>query len=262
MIYLRVNYIAMSTQLTAINLFPIKSLNGLALDQATLISNIGLTDDRRWGLLRPSSPDLEQGLKEEIASYELCYSLKDGNQLTTVHIDNYSAPNCEIELSKDDNEKLTAKLDTEQGRLDAQQFISLVSNQVAKLVDSQNHPLWDRPNVPITIINLESVKDLSEKVGTELDYARFRGNLMISGLPAWEEMNWEAGQKIKIGKAMLQVMCPIKRCVATNINPKTGEVDIKINHHLVKHYRHTILGVGCNVITDGEICLNDELIPN
>ena len=60
--------------------------------------------------------------------------------------------------------------------------------------------------------------------GSEL---RFRSNIALEGLSAWEEHSW-VGRKVRIGSVEFDVVRPKVRCLATHANPATGARDLPI----------------------------------
>jgi uncharacterized protein YcbX len=56
---------------------------------------------------------------------------------------------------------------------------------------------------------------------------RFRSNIALEGLGAWEELRW-VGRKVRIGTVTFDVVRPKVRCLATHANPTTGERDVPI----------------------------------
>ena len=56
---------------------------------------------------------------------------------------------------------------------------------------------------------------------------RFRSNMALEGLGAWEELSW-VGRKVRIGTVTFDVVRPKVRCLATHANPTTGERDVPI----------------------------------
>ena len=61
----------------------------------------------------------------------------------------------------------------------------------------------------------------------EVSELRFRSNIAVEGLGAWEEQSW-VGRKLRIGTVDFDVVKPKLRCLATHANPKTGERDLQI----------------------------------
>jgi uncharacterized protein YcbX len=56
---------------------------------------------------------------------------------------------------------------------------------------------------------------------------RFRSNIALEGLGAWEELRW-VGRQVRIGTVTFDVVRPKVRCLATHANPTTGERDMSI----------------------------------
>src|SRR5215510_10200468 len=56
---------------------------------------------------------------------------------------------------------------------------------------------------------------------------RFRSNIALEGLDAWEELSW-VGRQVRIGTVTFDVIRSKVRCLATHANPKTGERDVPI----------------------------------
>lgn len=69
--------------------------------------------------------------------------------------------------------------------------------------------------------------------GAEVSEIRFRSNIAVEGLEAWEEQSW-LGKKLRIGAFEFDVVRPKFRCLATHANPKTGERDLPILTTLTK----------------------------
>lgn len=65
---------------------------------------------------------------------------------------------------------------------------------------------------------------LANAEGSEL---RFRSNIALEGLGAWEEHSW-VGRKVRIGTVEFDVIKLKFRCLATHANPQTGERDLPI----------------------------------
>jgi uncharacterized protein len=111
----------------------------------------------------------------------------------------------------------------------------------------------------VSIINLASVAALEDVVGAPIDPLRFRGNVYVTGWPAWHELDM-VGQEITIGSsARLKVVKRIVRCATTNVDPATGIRDLAIPDALRRTYGHADCGIYAEVVTPGEIVVKDEL---
>jgi len=120
------------------------------------------------------------------------------------------------------------------------------------------HSFSDLEAKVISIINLASVKDLSASVGAVLDPLRFRGNIYIEGLPAWQEFEW-LDREIGIGNVRLEVIKRTQRCAATNVNPKTAKRDHNLPKALQQAYGHADLGIYARVIEGEGISLGEVI---
>jgi len=117
----------------------------------------------------------------------------------------------------------------------------------------------DVPSNLISIINLATVTDIERVVRQPVDPIRFRGNLYLDGLAAWQEASW-IGKEITIGGGVvLQVVDPIGRCAATNVDPSTGQRDLNIPLMLRKGFGHTNCGVYAKVKSGGTITVGDTV---
>ena len=110
----------------------------------------------------------------------------------------------------------------------------------------------------ISLINLNSIKNLEINIGKMIEFERFRSNLYMDGLDAWEERNW-LNKIIKINEVSFKVTNHISRCSATNLKPNTNKNTINLPLTLKKHYDHTDMGVYLTPLNDGEINIGDQI---
>ncbi|HKU70121.1 MAG TPA: MOSC domain-containing protein [Burkholderiales bacterium] len=68
-----------------------------------------------------------------------------------------------------------------------------------------------------------------------LDEARFRSNIVIEGVKAWQENEW-LGHRIRIGEVEFDVVRHKTRCLATHANPSTGQRDIEMMPLLMRRF--------------------------
>lgn len=118
------------------------------------------------------------------------------------------------------------------------------------------HRFMDSRSGYVSIVNLASVRDLSQRVGRPLDPLRFRANLYVEGWPAWAENDW-TGRRMTIGAARAEVLKPIVRCAATHVDPTTAERDVEVVKALFDHYGHMFCGVYVNVTEGGAVAEGD-----
>ena len=83
-----------------------------------------------------------------------------------------------------------------------------------------------------------------------LSEARFRSNIIVSGLAAWEEQNW-VGHTLRIGQVAFDVVKPKVRCLATHANPRTGERDRPVMPTLMKAFAQIEPTFAVGMVTRG-----------
>jgi uncharacterized protein YcbX len=118
----------------------------------------------------------------------------------------------------------------------------------------------DHPQGYVSIISLESLKALEAQVGRPVDPLRMRGNLYVEGWPAWAEDAF-VDNMIQIGCTRLKIVKTITRCVATHVDPMTGERDMDLVRALYDVFGHTHCGLYAQVETGGVIAPGDAAGP-
>lgn len=129
---------------------------------------------------------------------------------------------------------------------------------LSRVVRAEHRGLTDSDTATVSIMNHASRRALSQKCGTDLSAARFRGNLWIDGAAPWEEFDW-IGKTVQIGPATLQIIEPITRCKATHASPATGRRDADVLTALDSGWNHQDFGVLARVNAGGPIRIGDEV---
>ena len=93
-----------------------------------------------------------------------------------------------------------------------------------------------------------------------LDEARFRSNIAVEGLEAWEELAWE-GRELHIGEVVFDVSRSKTRCLATHANPISGERDRNVLTTLTRAFGQDAptFAVALRARGAGVIGLGDEV---
>ena len=127
------------------------------------------------------------------------------------------------------------------------------------LMDEKN-PFFDTmPDNSISLINKKSISDFSMKISTNIEFERFRANIYIDGLDAWDERKW-IGKTIYINSIKFFVSDEIPRCSATNLKPSTDMVTINLPSLLKKTYDHINMGLYLIPQQNGIISKGDKII--
>lgn len=128
----------------------------------------------------------------------------------------------------------------------------------ARLCHVPGQALTDVPEPFVAVLNMASNHDLGQRIGKDLSRHRWRGNLWLEGLGAWEE--WELlGRTLRVGGAELQVQERITRCKATTVNPETGVSDADTLGALNSFFGHQDFGLYAMVTQSGPIALGDPV---
>ncbi len=113
-------------------------------------------------------------------------------------------------------------------------------------------------NHSISLINNKSIEDFKNKINQEIEIQRFRGNIYISGIDAWEEQNW-IGKIIKINDISFKVEKKIPRCVAINLKPNSDDKSLNLLQSLKKNYNHFDMGIYLTALNDGQINIGEKI---
>ncbi len=237
--------------------YPVKGFPGQKLEDTNLVKGAGIPNDRRYAVTKgtidtgewmPSRSFFINARVDGMSKFKTNF---DGE---TVRLENIEGSKINFELN---NPKSIKQANTKINDF-MQPVILEQETPSPQIIDRGKGSLWDYSDTPISIINAESVKALDAKLGTTLDPSRFRGNLIIENLPAWDEFGW-MGKRIQFGETILDVHRPIDRCPTPGVNPETGERDVEVTPGLRDHFGHIYCGMYANVIKGGKIKQGDEI---
>ena len=128
-----------------------------------------------------------------------------------------------------------------------------------KILHGDGHSFSDVASKVVSIINLTSVAALEDIVDATVNPLRFRGNVYVTGWPAWSELDL-VGKEVSIGAhARFKVVKRIVRCAATNVDPLTGIRDLNIPKALMRALGHSDCGIYAEVTAAGEIAAGNEI---
>src|SRR5690242_8260245 len=111
----------------------------------------------------------------------------------------------------------------------------------------------------VSVINLASVAAIEGAVGRPVHPLRFRGNVYVTGWPAWHEFDLVGREIAVVASARLKIITPIVRCAATNVDPDTGMRALSIPDTLLRSFGHTDCGVYAEAVEAGDIVRGDDV---
>lgn len=97
---------------------------------------------------------------------------------------------------------------------------------LALVGDGESSRFQDRGRGYVSVHSEASVSALGTALAQDVDDRRFRSNVVIGGVDAWDELGWQG--EVTIGDVRLATAGPIVRCLATHANPDTGEHDASV----------------------------------
>ena len=254
----------MPALIKALTRFPVKGLSGESLISVLLESGQGFPHDRKYGFARPNSgfdakhPKPLPKTKFYMLARDATLALLDTSYDEATGILSMTAPDANGQFD----------ISTVEGKQNAslflQSYLTLSGDEVPTLYEASPHRFTDVSVVStemmnaVSIINLDSVAEFSKLIEQDVDPGRFRGNIHISGLSAFSELEM-IGREISIGAARLKIVSPTKRCPATEVDLTTGERNIKTPKLLQQHYGHMNMGIYAQVVEGGLIAPGDNI---
>ena len=114
----------------------------------------------------------------------------------------------------------------------------------------QGGPVSFADTAPLLLVNAASLAAVNAQLETPVEMARFRANLVVSDIPAFDEDSWGV---IRIGEVEFTVAAPCDRCVMITLDPESGTSDPQREplSLLVRHRRGS----------DGKVYFGQFLVP-
>ena len=240
---------------------PVKSISFDSVSSIRIKKSIGLENDRIFSFSR--NIDFNESKLIELnpnkRSLHNFLTLRNSPFLNKY---NFSLSNNELVLKRNNIELIRISILNKNKFGDLVEILIKLEPQIKPpifLLKNIENPFFDTtPNNSISLINLNSVKDFSKKINTEIEIERFRGNIYIDKMNPWDEMKL-IGKNIKINNCNFQVLGAITRCSATNLRPNTDNNTINLPQTVKKIYGDINMGIYLKPLNDGIINYKDEV---
>tara|TARA_Y100000589_G_scaffold319360_1_gene347827 strand:- start:204 stop:992 length:789 start_codon:yes stop_codon:yes gene_type:complete len=260
----------MSISISSINYCPVKSISFQTIKSCEIRKNTGIVGDRIFafskGLDLNQARLFEKKLEERRGKWNKILTLKNSPVLNKY---NFFFDNDKLTLTQNSNKILTINSNK------TNEF-ELLTNKILEMEKSLQKPMFlmknkDIPffdtsisnktilNHSISLINNKSIEDFKNKTNLEIETQRFRGNMFIDGIEAWEERNW-IGKIIRINNIQFKVEKNIPRCVAINLKPNTDDNSLNLLQSLKKNYNHFDMGIYLTALDDGQVNIGDNVL--
>lgn len=241
-------------KVTALWRHPIKSHGREALERVALTEGQSMPFDRLWAIAHDAA-------KADGTEWAACQNFNRGAQspllmAITATLDEATQT---IALSHPNQPDLTVQPDTQSAKL--LEWVRPLADpnrpQPAQVFRLENRSFTDTPFPSISLCNSASHTAVEELTQAPLQQQRWRGNIWLEGVPAWQEFEW-MGRDLRLGTAILRVQERITRCKATTANTDTGQRDIDTLKAL-NTLGHQDFGIYASVIQSGDVALGDQL---
>jgi uncharacterized protein len=220
--------------ISEINIYPVKSLRGISLEEA-IIEERGLRYDRRFMLIDENGGFMTQREFPQMAT--ISTSIKDTG--IGLSADGFG----EIEILFNDIERLDGeRVQSEvwgspcEGIIcnaEINEWLSGAIGEKARLLympDDSRRSISPKfiendeivsfaDGYPFLLIGESTLDDLNSRLETKIPMNRFRPNIVIKGSGAYAEDKW---RNIRIGEAEFRSTKPCARCVMTTIDQTNG----------------------------------------
>ena len=250
---------AAGSQIAAIYRYPVKGLSAEHLDQVALEPGQGLPHDRRFALAHGATK-FDSRSPKWLPKTNFLMLMRD-EKLAQLKA-RFEPDSGELTIERDGRPVVHARATEALGRTVIGQFFAgfMAGSRpgAPRLLEAPGHSFWDARGKFVSIVNLSSVRDLERVVRQTVHPQRFRANVYIDGAPAWSEFDW-TGKGLRLGGAELEIVGPIDRCAATNVNPDTAQRDLNIPLALKRGFNHVDMGVYATVRAAGEVAKGDDL---
>jgi uncharacterized protein YcbX len=247
-------------RIDAIYRYPMKGLSPQRLDRVTLSPGATLPADRLYAIENGPS-----GFDPAAPAYfpkQRFLMLMRNERLAALRTD-YDEASHTLSIRWEGREAAAGDLRSKDGRLAIEaffrRFMPKELNGPPKVLFGGEHSFSDVAKKVVSIINLASVAAVETAAGTTVHPLRFRGNVYVSGWPAWHEFDL-LGRELTVGGARLKVVKRIQRCAATEVDPDTGIRDLPIPRTLMDNFGHADCGIYAEVIAGGDVAAGDAII--
>ena len=237
-------------KLLAIRRYPIKGLAGESLTETPIMPGQTIGGDRQYALQYGDRiPPSETGWRPkkyflQSVHTNLCSDIQIQWQADTIHL-RYRDQTLSLSRDPIDQEALT-------------RWVTMLDPSLGEFtVERLDSGFTDEAEAYVSLINQATVTAIATATATADHPERYRGNVLIDGIPAFEELNW-VGQTIAIGSAEFEVVEPIVRCRATECDwngTRTNDFLSRLDQHL----QTDICGLFLRSLNQGSIAVNDPL---
>ncbi len=236
----------MKASVTALNIYPVKSCRGIALE-TSLLGETGLADDRHWMLVRPNGRFVTQRELPRMALVGTAVS-QAGLTLAAQGLPDLNVPR---EVAGETRAVTVWKfsgrgIDCGDAAADwCSQFLGTPLRLVRfdRNTPRECNPEWTgstraitefSDGYPVLVISRASLDELNSRLPRALPMERFRPNLVIDEVAAYDE---DRIYELRAADVTLRIVKPCTRCSITTTDQQAGVLDGVEPLATLKRYR-------------------------
>ncbi len=217
-----------TAQLADIRIYPIKSIQGIPLQQS-LVTEMGLEFDRRLVITDLHGKFITGRTKAKLV---LVRAVLNDNGLAIYAPDmpelqiDYNAFSPQHQSVQVWQDTINAQHCSQQIDAWFSQFLNTACNvyyysqQSKRQIASYQQQVSFADGYPLLLTSSASLQDLNNKVDGFIDMAQFRPNIVVEHCQAFAEDTW---RNIAIGEVEFLLAKPCSRCIFTTVNHLTGQ---------------------------------------
>ena len=218
--------------LSELNIYPVKSLKGIPLNEA-IVEDRGLQFDRRWLLVDGNGKFITQREVPQMATVKIevgpegMRAARNGSSID-VPLDPATGDRAHVEIW---GQEVVAEYYPQEfhrwftDAIGSECRLVSMPETTRRMVDPNFavRALQDTVSFadayPFLLIGEGSLADLNSRLADPVPMTRFRPNFVVAGSGPFEEDTWK---RIRIGSVEFHVVKPCARCVLTTVDPILG----------------------------------------
>ena len=220
--------------ITQLHIYPVKSLAGIAVQEA-VVTERGFQHDRRWLLINENNRFLTQ---REFGALALLQTEISAEHLIIQHRTKPELGQLQVPLQTNSSERFTVQIwddfcDALAVDNAADAWLSKALESKTRLVylpdDSPRQVEPERVQMPMNVsfadaypyllLGENSLADLNQRLAEPVPMNRFRPNIVFAGAAAYQEESWS---DLLIGGVPFRGIKPCGRCILTTTDQNTG----------------------------------------
>ncbi len=247
-------------QISALFVYPVKSLRGIALQSAQIIAT-GFEFDRHWMVVAPDGTFMTQRSHPQMALIE---TAMEGDKLI---LSTFGMEPCMVDPDQANGERLGTAVwgdavNAMEHGVGASEWLSQALDVPCKLVafPADENRQCDRrfartgehtefaDGFPLLLVSRESLDDLNRRLDSPVGMDRFRPNIVVTGGQPYAEDGWK---RLRTDEIDLRFVKSCARCSVPTVDQQTGALSGPEPIHTLSSYRQR----------DGKVLFGMNLVP-